>query len=227
MKTDSLKDAVGNSNSNAIATNPGTLGGTTTTTGTTNPSTGATDANFPSCDLSGRYHTVDVGYFGLCQSTVNETLFKVKFSMTTSVRNCLIPTYKGSDGSSTYIGQPQCTLVNQADEVIQGSLYKNRQGWENTTLNGVIVLKEPLLPEYFNCMNAYSNWRPQTSCPSGPNASPKCYNLYYYCPQGVPQGTYSYGPVQDCKTEASNYMSYLCNSFKSKYSSSYLDIRTK
>lgn len=198
---------------------PGALGGAATT-GTTSGTTGtAPDSNFPSCDLTSKYHTVDVGYFGLCQSTVSESLFKVKFTQTTTTRNCLLPLYKDAAGSSTYIGQPQCTAVNQADQVISGTLYKNRSGFESYPLNGVIVMKEPLLPEYFSCMHAYIKWLPQ-ACPQGPNTSNYCYQWMPMCPYGAKTNA-------TCDQGARAYMAQICNAFKSKYSNAYIDIRTK
>jgi hypothetical protein len=182
-------------------------------------SSSTTDANFPSCDLSTKYQTTDIGSFGLCQSTVDETLFKIKFTTTTTSRNCLIPTYKDSSGSSTYIGQPQCTSVTEANVAIQGQLYKNRSGYESYPLNGVMVMKESLLNGYFNCMHAYINWLPQ-ACPNGATSSSYCYSWIYACPYGA-KTNYS------CDQAARSYMNEICNSFKSQYGSYYADIKTK
>lgn len=208
-----LSSGDNNNTSGSLPSNTtGAIGGG----GTTGSSTGTT-TGFENCDLGYKYHTVDTGHFGLCQSTADETLFKFKSSLTsTSVRTCLIPTYKEGSGSSTYIGQPQCTYT-EAEKVVQGKLYKNRTGFTGYSLNGVIVMKEPLLPEYFNCMQGYTNW-PANVC-SGQN-SPYC---AYWAPR-CPYGGKSNGV---CDTEARNYMGQICTAFKSKYSNSYLDIRTK
>lgn len=206
------------SNNNAISYNPGDLSNSTgTTTGVTTGG-GSIDTNFPSCDLSTKYYTTSMGYFGLCQGS-NETQIKVKFSMTTSSRNCLIPTYKDANGSSTYIGQPQCTYVNQANTEIQGSLPKNRSGFESYSLNGVMVMKEELLPNYFKCMHAYVDWLNQI-CPYGPQSSQQCYITYSSCPYGARTNA-------SCGQAASQHMSNVCNSFKSTYSNQYVDVRTK
>jgi hypothetical protein len=181
--------------------------------------TTTTDSNFPTCDLSLKYGTSDIGNFGLCQSTVSETLFKVKFSTTSSSRNCLIPTYKDSTGSSTYIGQPQCTSVSSANVEIPGELYKNRSGFESYPLNGVMVMKEALLNSYFNCMHAYINWLPQ-ACPNGPSSSTYCYTWISACPYGA-------GSNYNCDQAARSYMNQICSSFKSQYGSYYADIKTK
>jgi hypothetical protein len=222
LKSESLKDSnninsYNDSNSNAISYNSGSLEESSITS---SPTSGqVTDSNFPTCDLSTKYNTTQVGHFGLCQSSVDETLFKVKFTMTTSVRNCLVPLYKDASGSSTYIGQPQCTAVNQSEKIILGTLHKSRSGFESYPLNGVIVMKEPLLPEYFKCMHAYINWLPQ-ACPSGPRSSAYCSYWIPPCPHGAKSNA-------TCDQAAKHYMSEICNSFKSKHSNAYIDIRTK
>lgn len=193
-------------------TQPGTI--------PTNPGSGSgvTTPGFEVCDLSDKYHTIDIGFFGLCQSSQDETLFKFRPSMTsTSVRTCLIPTYKDAQGASTYIGNPQCTYTT-SNQVVTGNLYKNRNGFQTYPLNGVIVMKEPLLPEYMACMNGYVAW-PQNVCPQGPNTS--------YCAYWIPRCPAGGRSNAQCDTEAKNYMSNICNSFKSRYSNSYIDIRTR
>lgn len=194
----------------------GSSGGGTTGSSTGSSSGGGT--GFESCDFSNsKGYGVDVGHVYICQSSADETIFKFKTTLNSvSIRTCLIPTYKDSSGSSTYIGQPQCTYT-ETDKVVQGRLYKNRTGYSNYPLNGVIVMKEPLLPEYFNCMQGYVNW-PANVC-SGTN-SPYCAYWGPRCPYGSKSNV-------ACDTEARNYMNNLCTSFKNKYSNSYLDIRLK
>jgi hypothetical protein len=175
---------------------------------------------FENCDFvqRNRYYVIDIGFFGLCQSALDETLFRFMPTLSSpSVRVCLIPTYKDASGSSTYIGNPQCTLT-QTEQIISGKLYKDRSGFSTYPLNGVIVMKEPLLTEYFSCMNAYVGW-PLNVCQNGQNQQ---YCSYWSprCPNGARTNA-------SCETEARNYMSTTCNSFKSKYSNAYIDIRTK
>jgi hypothetical protein len=192
----------------------GTTSGITTGTGTNNSSPG-----FENCDLSDKYHTIDIGFFGICQSTLDETIFKFRASITSNtVKTCIIPTYKDGNGASTYIGNPQCTFTT-SNQIIQGRLYKDRQGFSNYTLNGVIVLKQPLIPEYISCMHGYVNW-PGNACPQGANGSP-------YCAYWLPRCPYGARSNPGCDNEGRNYMGTICNSFKTKYTNSYLDIRTK
>lgn len=197
-----------------------TTGGTTGT-GTFTPPTTTTPTlgtGFENCDLSSKYQTIDIGWFGICQSTADETQFRFKATLTsTTVRTCLIPTYKESNGSSTWVGQPQCTYTT-AGQIVNGKLYKDRNGFASYPVNGVIVMKEPLLTEYFSCMNAYTSW-PASVCSNGANAS--------YCSYWGPRCPYGSTSNATCDVEGRNYMAQLCNSFKAKYSTSYVDIRTK
>lgn len=205
----------GNPNNSSGSLPSGTTG--SSGGGTTGSSTGGATTGFENCDLSSKGFTAEMGHIGICQSTQDETLFKFKSSLTSSsYRTCLIPTYKEGSGSSTYIGQPQCTFT-EADKVMQGKLYKNRTGFTGYPLNGVIVMKEPLLTEYFNCMQGYTNW-PANVC-SGVNSP--------YCAYWAPRCPYGGKSNAACDTEARAYMTNLCTSFKTKYSSAYLDIKVK
>jgi hypothetical protein len=178
-----------------------------------------TQSGYESCDLSNRFYSVDIGHFGICQSTLNESLLKFRSSLgSPTVRTCLIPTYKDSSGASTYIGNPQC-LYTTASQVTEGRLFKDRTGFTNYPLNGVIVMKEPLIPEYINCMNAYSNW-PGKECTMGINTSQYCGYWIPRCPNGGKTSSV-------CDAEARNYMGRVCNGFKTKYSNAYVDIRLK
>ena len=196
----------------------GSNNGTTTPGGTTGGTT-STSPGFENCDLSDKHHTIDIGFFGLCQSSQDETSFKFRTSLSSnSVRICLIPTYKDANGASTYIGNPQCTKT-EANQIFTGKLYKDRPGFSTYPINGVIVMKEPLLPEYIGCMQGYTNW-PGNACPMGPSSSSYCGYWMQACPYGSKTGA-------ACDGEARNYMGNICSSFKTKYSNSYIDIRTK
>lgn len=210
---DSLGDMSGGTTggfSNIPSTTSGSTSGSTT--GSTTPS------GFETCDLSDKYQTIDIGFFGLCQSSSDETAFRFKPSLSSpSVRVCLIPTYKEASGSSTWLGQPQCTYTTSG-QTINGRVYKDRAGYTSFPINGLIVMKEPLLPEYFGCMNAYTNW-PANVCQMNMNTA--------YCQYWVPRCGYGAKSNTLCDTEARNYMNQACTTFKSKYVNSYIDIRLK
>ena len=161
-------------------------------------------AGFSACDITPKYYAAAFGYMGVCQSSADETIFKVKPSTTIqapAAQVCLIPTYKDSTGSSVYIGQPQCTYTN-ANTVITGKLYKNRTGYESYPATGLIVIQKTAMNDYLTCMNAYINY-----------VSPAC--------------PYGYSTNATCAAAANTYRNNICSTFKSTYASSYVDIRLK
>lgn len=184
---------------------------TNTTTGTTTGGT-TTEAGFESCDYSKIGTAASLGSYGVCQHTSDETVVKVKPSLSNSaIRTCLIATYKDTSGSSLYLSvTPQC-FYPTAGTVVKGRLYKDRSGFEGYTLNGLIIIKEKssssattsdVLLGYYSCMDAYVNYKSVT------------------CPYGYAQSTY-------CATLANTYRNNVCTSFKNTYSSQYVDIRLK
>lgn len=208
------------------STGNGSLGNTSnSTSGSNSGNSGSSNAvtsvpGFENCNIGDNYHNIDVGHFGLCQSTQDETLFKFRTSLgSSSSRICLIPTFKDATGSSTYLGSPQCTYTT-ANTIVTGKLYKDRSGYSNYALNGVIVMRETLTPSYFNCMNAYLNW-PANACQISSN--------YQYCQYWRNQCPYGGGTTSGtpCSNAATSYMNSVCTSFKNTYANSYTDIRTK
>jgi hypothetical protein len=190
------------------------VGGSTPT-----PSTSATSgAGFETCSLTPKGSNGSVGQVGVCQSSSDET--QIKFQTTaadSSVRTCLIPTYKDSSGSSVYIGQPQCTLT-EANKIYLGKLYKNRTGFESYPLNGVIIMKENIMSGYFSCMNAYTTYQQPQYCTADP--------LYASCYQ---QNIRFYPNAAQlcCNQLATIYRDNTCNTYKNTYGSQYLDIRLR
>lgn len=159
-------------------------------------------SEYAGCDYSYKYHTMDIGHFAVCQSTKDETKFKFKTQLThRNVKICLIPTFRKEDGSSTWIGQPQC-LFTEAGKDYEGRLYKTRAGFLNEKVMGVVVLKYGLHTAYFNCMNAAINY-----------VSPAC-------PMGAATNA-------NCVVAANQYMAQVCESFKRTYANSYEDISTR
>lgn len=183
--------------------------------GSTTPST---STEYSGCDYSYRFHTVDIGHFAICQSRTDETKFKFKTQMANrNVQVCLIPTYRDSTGSSTYLGTPQC-LYTEAGKDYEGRLYKDRTNLATNPINGVIVLKYGLHIEYFNCMNAAVNW-PANVCPYGATGQP-CLQYYASCPSGAATNA-------SCSAAANTHMRQVCEQFKARYSNSYADISTR
>ncbi len=189
---------VAGNNSSAPGTGFDLGGGTTVpTTGTPVP----TSPGFESCNLTKSHSTADLGSLGICRHSSDETQVRFVTSLTnSSSRTCLIPTYKDSTGSSIYLGDPQCTYT-EAEKIYTGKLHKNRQGLSQLPINGVMIMREGLLVEYYACMDSYQKW------------------IQYYCPANP-----NYAP---CVQNASNYRSTICTQFKTKYPNNYLDINLR
>lgn len=199
------------STSNPWAT--GSTGGSSTgssSSGSTKP------AGFENCDLSAKYYASGINYIGVCQSTLDEKSIAVYTTVADSSRTCLIPTYKDSTGSSTYLGQPQCFLP-VANNVTIGTLYKTRSGFTNNPISGVMIMKEASLTAYYTCMDAYTTF-PRSMCANGAQTNSYCAQLYQQCPAGARTSAY-------CDQIARNDMNNKCSSFKSMYP--YIDLCVK
>lgn len=185
---------------------------------TTPTSSATSSAGFETCALTPRFSNLAMGAMGFCQSTVDET--QVKFQTTdsdTTSRTCLIPTYKDSTGSSTYIGDPQCTYT-QAGKIYLGRLFKNRPGFESYPLTGLMIMKETLLPGYIDCMQSFTFYTQNRNCTYETD--------YRACMQQY--GMQSPNAHQTCcRKQATNYQTLVCNTFKSNFANQYVDLRLK
>ncbi len=182
----------------ALQTPTGTNLTPTTPTSPTTPVT--VTPGFESCNLTTRNSTADLGNIAVCKSSQDETSIKFITSSSDSAnRTCFIPTYKDTAGNSTYLGDPQCTLT-EAEKTYAGHLYKNRTGMSQYPINGVMIMKEALLVEYYACMDAYVVYIQSNN----------------YC------RTYYNDPY--CINAANQYRATKCNTFKTKYPNNYLDL---
>lgn len=207
-------------------TQPTGTGSNPWSTGSTNGSTGggttggvntpAKPPGFENCDISAKYYAAGINYMGICQSTIDETSVAVNSTVADSARTCMIPTFKDPNGSSTYLGGPQC-YTPQANVVSMGQLPKTRVGFTDRVLNGVMIIKEASITAYYRCMDFYTNF-PGNQCPNGANTSGYCSQMYQQCPNGANTNSY-------CAQQARNYMTIECNNFKSNHP--YIDIRLK
>lgn len=83
-----------------------------------------------------------IGPHTICQSkNINTDVFiQVKNPITDS-QVCIIPTY-ASNNASVYIGEPRCLMLNDNKRIYKVSLLKNRPGYGNFNVNGVMVMKD-------------------------------------------------------------------------------------
>ena len=184
------------------STTGSTTGTTTTTTGSTSGGT-TTSGQSISCIKTVTAYHAGLGNVDVCQDSANEVYFKMTFSTTDqSDGTCLVPMYKDGSGNSTYLGSAQCTKHNQGDS-LYGNLNKNRSGYSGYQINSVMVLKYSGTNAFFQCMNAYGSY--YQSCMSSYLNNP-----YYQ----------SY-----CNSQATSYMTNMCNTFKSNYPYSQVSTR--
>lgn len=182
---------------------------------TNGTSTATSGTGFESCSLSPKGSTVALGAIGICKNSVDPTQIKFQTSATDAVsRTCIIPTYKSSNGSSTYLGDPQCTFT-QAGKIYLGRLYLTRQGFQGYPLTGVIIMKEPVLASYYECMHSYVFYTQNYNCTSSADYQ-ACFQQYRYTTTTAHQ--------MCCQRQATNYQALVCNTFKSNFAGQYIDI---
>lgn len=184
----------------------------------TSGSSATSGTGFENCSLTPKGSTLSLGSVGVCQNSVDQTQVKFQTSSSdSSMRTCLIPTYKQADGSSLYLSsQPQCTLT-VAGKIYTGKLVLNRSGFETYPMNGVIVMKENIMPSYYECMNAYAFYTQNRNCTYEQD--------YTMCRQQM--AYYPNAHQTCCQRQAQNYQTLVCNSFKANFGTQYLDIRLK
>ena len=81
-----------------------------------------------------------------------------------------------------------------------GNIYKTRNGYAQSPINGVMVMKERSLSAYYTCMDAYSSYV-SAACPMGPTTN------------------------ATCDAYARQLMTTKCNNFRAD--NAYIDIRLK
>lgn len=161
-------------------------GGTTTDTSTGTVTDGSTDvtseAGFENCNLNFQYYKSSIGSWGLCQSSQNESSFKLKMQLTdANIGTCFVPVNIQSNGNSFSLGIAEC-VHNQANVVYPMTLSKTRA----EAINGVMVIKANALNAYNTCMSAkntymnqYANCASYSSCVDAANnyATEVCTNF--------------------------------------------------
>lgn len=154
---------------------------------------------FENCSLSMQYYGgPSIGYLGLCQSTQNESVFKLKMAETDpTVGTCFVPIHIIGQNSFK-LGIAEC-VHNQANRVYDMILTKERP----EQINGVMVIKAgSAVQNYMYCMNAKVDF------------------MY-----GFPPGSYV---DQQCVAQAGGnpdaYAFCVCTKFKGAFSSFYHQI---
>lgn len=173
------------------------------TTTTPTPSSTSTTSNIPSVVSHCKWSTDGatnfdrssnhLGDYTVCQSTSDEKQVYIQIKTIPSSRVCLIPTsHNGSN--STYIGEPSCVLVSSNTTIYPVSLLKNRTGYENFKITGVMIMKDLVKYSYGY---PYTTIYPYTGEFYAPDAYLKCmamlnYGNYYYCQAFNSKGEHVY-----------------------------------
>jgi hypothetical protein len=150
---------------------------------------------FENCAIGPQYYGGSrIGSFGLCQSTINESSFKLKMaSSDLSQGTCFIPLKIVDGGNSYKVGIAEC-VHNEANKVYPVTLTKDR----SDEINGVMVIKAGAATNaYMNCMSAKND-----------------YIL------SVPNCQYS----SSCISSANQYANYVCGQFVGTYSTFYTQV---
>lgn len=135
-----------NYNDNGNGNNGGNNGGNATPTATPGGQTVPQDishCSWSSDGVNGFASThPHLGPYTVCQSSSDET--KVHIQVQNPVLDaqvCLIPTYH-SNNRAIYIGEPRCLLLNQNTSIYTVNMLKNRTGYSNFQVTGVMVMKD-------------------------------------------------------------------------------------
>ncbi len=112
-----------------------------------------------------------IGPYGLCQEKKDERKVHLQIKGTISDSQvCLIPTYH-SNKRAIYVGEPRCLLIDDNKKIYPITLLKNRAGYSNFKITGVMLMKDKrfLYPgpfyQYLLSPDAFlfcSQWRDQT-----------------------------------------------------------------
>ncbi|MDC1174394.1 hypothetical protein OAT67_03315 [Bacteriovoracaceae bacterium] len=115
------------------------------------------------------------GNYTVCKSTADEKdiYLQVKHPID-DAQVCIFPTYH-SGSNSVYIGEPRCLLVDDNKKIYKVSVLKNRAGFTQYPVTGVMIMKDKAYfydrPYYQEILSpdAYvfcSNWMAQFNDPS-------------------------------------------------------------
>jgi len=143
------------------------------------------------------YNHSSVGDYNICFiASKNKAYIQIKSPKTTSPI-CLFPTTHYEGGGSTYIGDASCNNVSSNLTIYPIQFYKNRTGYENSTITGSMIMYDSAhsfsypyygvykIPDaYLICMQAlytslvYSNIADTTWCDTFAAEAQYVYHLF-------------------------------------------------
>jgi len=103
---------------------------------------GTTGYNIGAAHFAADESTLTDGAYNICQHPSSETtiFFQLKNAIS-SEQVCMIPMYDNA-GYSTYLGEPRCFTPSIAGKIYTITLYKNRSGFSNYSINGVMMMRD-------------------------------------------------------------------------------------
>ncbi len=160
----------------------------------TTGSSGNNEPGFTNCNLSYQFYSRNIGYFGVCQSTVEGSVMKLKFQTADlSTGNCLVPMNKNAQGKSFALYRVAECVKNNADTNYKVS-FPSQNKISNEPVNALMVLKANAVNHFFSCMNAKNSYiQSHYGCSSNPS----------------------------CMAQADQYAQVICNDFAAIHGDNY------
>ena len=150
---------------------------------------------FEDCNLGYQYYGgSNIGSFGLCQNSMNESEFKIKMAnQDLSVGTCFVPVHIVNGGNSYKLGIAEC-VHNRAGQIYNMILTKER----SEPINGVMVIKAgSAINAYMSCMSAKVDYM-----------------------RSIPNCQFS----QQCMYQADQYANQICTQFVGTFSTFYKQV---
>lgn len=165
-------------------------------------------AGFSHCSNANVASATYLGSLQLCQNQYSADMFRLRINKADDGdRGCVIPTFVNSTGSSIPLRTQASCFSHQPNEVKTAQLATNNPDCPGCTANSAMVLKESIVPAYYNCMNAVKTYMlaPQNCCS-------------HVLGQPLASGCGGVGVSANiCQNNASAYMNGLCGQFKTNY----------
>ncbi len=96
-----------------------------------------------------------LGKMTVCQSRIKDTDIYIQLQSNFSDSQlCLIPTYH-SGSRSIYIGEPRCIYIQESGRIYKVEMLKNRTGYTNFTVTGVMMMKDKMYQYGYPYGNPY------------------------------------------------------------------------
>lgn len=137
-------NTTGGSESGGTTTGGGTVGGTTIPAEVDHcqwSSDGVNGFQYSALHMDPDEKTATDGKYTICKSQTNPLDIYLQVARPLDEQVCLIPTTH-SGSNSVYIGEPRCLYVRSNSTLYKISMIKNRAGYSNYQMTGVMMMKD-------------------------------------------------------------------------------------